>query len=90
MPLLWRRLLTLLPALVVLASGFDPTRALVLSQVVLSLGIPFALIPLVRLTSDRTLMGRFANARPTTVIAWLVAAAIVSLNVALLVLTVAG
>lgn len=89
-PLVWRRLLTLLPALAVLASGFDPTRALVLSQVVLSLGIPFALIPLVRLTSDRSLMGAFANARPTTVVAWLVAAAIVTLNVALLVLTVVG
>ena len=56
-PLLLRRLVTLIPALAVLAIGVDPSRALVLSQVVLSFGIPFALIPLVRLTSDRGLMG---------------------------------
>ncbi|MGJ6981611.1 Nramp family divalent metal transporter [Aestuariimicrobium soli] len=86
-PLVWRRLVTLLPALAVLASGFDPTRALVLSQVVLSLGIPFALVPLVRLTGDRALMGAHANARPTTVLAWVVTAAIVGLNLALLGLT---
>ncbi|MDT5153840.1 MAG: manganese transport protein, partial [Mycobacterium sp.] len=56
-PLLLRRMVTLIPALVVLAIGVDPSRALVLSQVVLSFGIPFALIPLVRLTSNRELMG---------------------------------
>ena len=60
-PLLLRRLITLIPALVILASGLDPTRALVLSQVVLSFGIPFALIPLVRLTSNRELMGPDRN-----------------------------
>lgn len=89
-PLVWRRLVTLVPALLVLGSGFDPTRALVLSQVVLSLGVPFALVPLVRLTSDRRVMGGFANPRPLTWLAWLVAAAIVTLNVALLVLTLLG
>ena len=47
-PLLARRLITLIPALIILVIGFDPTRALVLSQVVLSFGIPFALVPLVR------------------------------------------
>ena len=57
-PLLVRRLVTLIPALVILAVGVDPSRALVLSQVVLSFGIPFALIPLVRLTSDRDPDGR--------------------------------
>ena len=56
-PLLLRRLVTLVPALAILAIGIDPTRALVFSQVVLSFGIPFALIPLVRLTSDTTVMG---------------------------------
>ncbi len=60
-PLLARRLVTLIPALVILAVGFDPTLALVLSQVVLSFGIPFALIPLVALTARREVLGRFRN-----------------------------
>jgi manganese transport protein len=65
-PLLMRRLVTLIPALVILAVGVDPSRALVISQVVLSFGIPFALIPLIRLTSDRTLMGADVNHGVTT------------------------
>lgn len=89
-PLLVRRFVTLVPALVVLVIGFDPTRALVLSQVVLSLGIPFALVPLVRSTADRTLMGRWANRRWLTVVAWVVTAAVVALNIALVFLTVTG
>jgi Mn2+/Fe2+ NRAMP family transporter len=60
-PPLVRRLVTLVPALLVLASGVDPTRALVLSQVVLSFGIPFALVPLVRLTGNRAVMGADTN-----------------------------
>jgi len=86
-PLLVRRLVTLVPALAVLASGVDPTRALVISQVVLSFGIPFALIPLIRLTGDRTLMGADANGRLTAVAAWSVAALITLLNVVLIYLT---
>jgi manganese transport protein len=86
-PLLVRRLMTLLPALAVLAAGVDPTRALVLSQVVLSFGIPFALIPLVRLTSDRALMGADVNRRLTTMLGWTVAGLITLLNVALIYLT---
>ncbi|MEU6643947.1 Nramp family divalent metal transporter [Saccharomonospora sp. NPDC046836] len=86
-PLLLRRLVTLVPALVVLAAGVDPSRALILSQVVLSFGIPFALAPLVRLTSDRGLMGDNTNHRLTTAVAWLVAAVIIVLNMALLYLT---
>lgn len=89
-PLLARRLFTLLPALAILALGLDPTRALVLSQVVLSFGIPFALIPLVRLTSDHALMGDDANHRVTTALGWLVAAMITALNVVLIYLTVTG
>ncbi|WP_157762221.1 Nramp family divalent metal transporter [Nocardia yamanashiensis] len=89
-PLLFRRLITLIPALVVLAAGIDPTRALIISQVVLSFGIPFALIPLVRFTSDRVLMGNDVNHRVTTGLAWLVAAIISVLNVALIYLTVTG
>jgi manganese transport protein len=89
-PLLLRRLVTLIPALVILAIGVDPSRALVLSQVVLSFGIPFALIPLVRMTSDRTLMGDDTNHRLTTALGWSVAILISVLNVVLIYLTVTG
>jgi manganese transport protein len=89
-PLLLRRLVTLIPALVILAVGIDPSRALVLSQVVLSFGIPFALIPLVRLTANPTLMGDDVNHRVTTALGWLVAAIITVLNVVLIYLTVTG
>jgi manganese transport protein len=89
-PIVVRRLVTLIPALIILGVGFDPSRALVLSQVVLSFGIPFALIPLVRLTSDRHLMGSDVNQRLTTVLGWAVAALISLLNVVLIWLTVTG
>ena len=87
-PLLTRRLVTLIPALVVLAIGVDPTGALVISQVVLSFGIPFALIPLLRLTNDRSLMGANANG---PIVRWLLRAIvvlIVTLNLVLIYLTV--
>ncbi|GHF76281.1 manganese transport protein [Amycolatopsis bartoniae] len=89
-PLLLRRLVTLVPAIVVLAFGVDPSRALVVSQVVLSFGIPFALVPLVRITSDRAVMGADVNSRTTTVLAWGIAGVISVLNVVLVYLTVAG
>lgn len=89
-PLLLRRLITLIPALAILAIGVDPSRALVISQVVLSFGIPFALVPLIRLTSDRALMGDDTNHRVTTALGWMVAAMIIVLNVVLIYLTVAG
>ena len=89
-PLLVRRVVTLLPALVVLALGFDPTRALVLSQVVLSFGIPFALVPLVALASSKRLMGEFANAPWLRVAGWASTAAIVAINVLLIVLVIVG
>jgi manganese transport protein len=89
-PLLLRRLVTLIPALVVLAIGVDPSRALVLSQVVLSFGIPFALVPLIRLTSNRALMGVDVNHRITTALGWTVAGVIIVLNVVLIYLTVTG
>ena len=89
-PLLTRRLVTLIPALVILGIGFDPSRALVLSQVVLSFGIPFALIPLVQLTNDAALMGEDANRRLTTMLGWLIAAVITVLNAVLIYLTVVG
>jgi manganese transport protein len=89
-PLVARRVVTLIPALAILAAGIDPTRALIVSQVVLSFGIPFALIPLVRFTSDRVLMGADLNHRITTAMAWLVAGIITLLNVALIYLTITG
>jgi manganese transport protein len=79
-PLWVRRLATMAPALVVIALGLDPTWTLVLSQVVLSFGIPFALVPLIRFTDDRRLMGELANHRLTSAAAWVVAALVVSLN----------
>jgi manganese transport protein len=89
-PMLVRRLVTLCPAVAILALGLDPTRALVLSQVVLSFGIPFAVLPLVRITSNRDLMGSDANHPVTTVIGWAVAVMVSVLNVVLIYLTVAG
>src|SRR3712207_4956995 len=88
-PLLARRALTLVPALVVLAVGIDPTAALVASQVVLSFGIPFALVPLVLLTRRRGLMGELVNRRITTVTASAAAAVIIALNGFLLYQTLA-
>ena len=75
-----RRVVTMVPALVVLALGVNPTDALVLSQVVLSFGIPLALIPLVILTSRRAVMGVHVNRLPTTVLAWGCAVLITGLN----------
>ena len=89
-PLLVRRLVTMIPALVVLALGLNPTKSLVISQVVLSFGIPFALVPLVMLTRRPEIMGGFTNARTTTVAAGIVASAIIALNLFLLVKTFAG
>jgi len=89
-PVWLRRGITMLPALVVIALGLDPTRTLVISQVVLSFGIPFALIPLIRFTADRRLMGALANHRLTTLVASVLAALIVALNLFLLWTTFAG
>jgi manganese transport protein len=83
-PLMLRRLVTMAPALIVLALGLDPTRTLVISQVVLSFGIPFALIPLVIFTSRKKLMGVLVNSRITTIAAGIVACLIVLLNIFLL------
>jgi manganese transport protein len=88
-PLAVRRAITLAPALVVLGLGVDPTQALVLSQVVLSFGIPFALVPLVLLTRRADVMGALVNRRATTGAAWVIAALVIALNLFLLVGTVA-
>ena len=83
-PLFMRRLVTMIPAFVVIGIGLDPSRTLVLSQVVLSFGIPFALIPLVIFTSKREIMGVLVNHRLTVAAAVVVAAIISGLNVFLL------
>jgi manganese transport protein len=80
-----RRLVTMTPAIAVIGLGLDPTRTLVLSQVVLSFGLPFALIPLVLFTRRRDLMGLLTNGKITTGVAVAVTALIVALNVYLLV-----
>jgi manganese transport protein len=78
------------PALLILGVGFDPTEALVLSQVVLSFGIPFALIPLVWLTMQRGVLGEHANRWFTTVAGAICALLLVALNALLLVLVLTG
>ena len=83
-PLLARRAVTMLPALAILAAGINATSALVLSQVVLSFGIPFALVPLVILTSRRDVMGRHVNQRGTIIAGGMCVAVIIVLNVLLL------
>jgi manganese transport protein len=88
-PVTVRRLVTMAPAFVVAAIGLDPSRTLVLSQVVLSFGIPFALVPLIMFTSRRDLMGPLVNRRITTVTATVVAALIIALNAFLLAQTFA-
>jgi len=88
-PLLTRRVVTLIPAIVILALGVEPTWALVVSQVFLSLGIPFAMIPLLRLTGSREVMGERADGMRTRVLGIVIASLVVLLNVALVVLTVA-
>ena len=89
-PLLVRRAITIIPALIILAVGVDPTWALVLSQVFLSVGIPFALVPLVWLTRQKRLMGGFANGALMQVTAIVIVIAIVALNAVLIYLTLTG
>lgn len=85
-----RRLVTMLPSLIVIALGLDPTRTLVLSQVVLSFGLPFAIIPLIQFTRRRDVMGVLVNRRLTTAVASLAAGLIVALNLFLLYQTLWG
>jgi manganese transport protein len=89
-PIWVRRLVTMAPAFIAIGIGVNPSRTLVISQVVLSFGIPFALVPLVLFTSRRRLMGVLVNQRITAVVAWIVAGLIISLNVFLLYQTFFG
>jgi manganese transport protein len=89
-PLLLRRVITMIPAIIILAIGVDPTLALVISQVVLSFGLPFVLIPLLLLTRSRTVMGTAVNHPVTTAVAAVVVALVIALNLTLIYLTVVG
>lgn len=89
-PLLTRRVITLIPALLILGAGIEPTLALVLSQVLLSFGIPFALIPLIRLTGKRDVMGIHTDSTPLKIAGWTSATLIVGLNCVLIALTITG
>jgi manganese transport protein len=89
-PLFVRRFVTMVPAFIVIGIGLDPSRTLVISQVVLSFGIPFALIPLVMFTSRRDVMGALVNRRATVAAAVVIAGLISALNVFLLVRTFAA
>ena len=82
-PIFLRRLITIIPALAVIAIGLDPLRILVLSQVVLSFTLPFALVPLMMLTNRRDVMGEFASEGRTRIAGWLTVGIIVGLNVVL-------
>ena len=83
-PIFLRRSVTMLPAIILLLSGFDPTRALIWSQVALSFGIPFALIPLIRATSSERIMGKYKNQPLTKGIAWAIVSIVIVFNVYLL------
>ncbi len=89
-PLALRRAVTLVPAIALLAAGADPTLTLVASQVALSFGIPFALVPLVRLAHDEAVMGERRTGRAQHVLLWVVVGLVVGLNLALLGLLVIG
>lgn len=85
-----RRLVTIIPAFIILIVGFDPSTALIISQVVLSFGVPFALIPLTMVTSSRSIMGDQVNPRIVTYLVWGIAGIVSLLNIALIVLTLTG
>jgi manganese transport protein len=89
-PVWVRRLVTMVPSMIVIFLGLDPTRTLVISQVLLSFGLPFAVIPLVIFTSRKKVMGVLVNRKVTTVLAWCVAGVIVALNVYLIFTTIKG
>ncbi len=89
-PVWIRRIITIIPSLIVIFLGLNPTRTLIISQVVLSFGIPFALIPLIIFTSNRKIMGILINHKVTTYITWFIAALIILLNLFLIFQTFSG
>lgn len=89
-PLLVRRVVTIIPAIFIVAIGIDPTRALIVSQVILSIGIPFALIPLLLVTASKRIMGEAVNTKLISIILGTATSVIVLLNMVLIGLTVLG
>lgn len=89
-PVWIRRLVTMIPSMIVIFLGFDPSRTLVISQVLLSFGLPFAVIPLVIFTSRKQIMGVLVNRKVTSVLAWCIAGVIVALNLFLVYSTIKG
>ncbi len=89
-PVWLRRLITIVPSMFVIGIGLDPTRTLVISQVILSFGLPFTIIPLIIFTKKQSIMGVLVNKKTTTVIAWVIAALIISLNIYLIYQVILG
>ena len=89
-PLYLRRFITMVPPLAIIMLGINPTKALVMSQVILSFGIAFALVPLILFTSNKELMKSLVNKKFTTVMAWIIAGLIIILNLFLLFQTLFG
>lgn len=89
-PLLRRRVITMLPSFVVIMLGLDPTRILVMSQVLLSFGIALALVPLLVFTGNRQLMNELVNTPVSKTLGWLIVAVVVTLNFYLLIGTAIG
>lgn len=89
-PLYLRRLITVTPPLIIIMMGVNPTKALVMSQVILSFGIAFALVPLIIFTSNKKIMGSLVNKKITTFIGWVISIIIIALNIFLLYQTIFG
>lgn len=89
-PVWVRRMVTMIPSLIVISIGLDPTRTLVISQVLLSFGLPFAIIPLIIFTSKEKIMGVLVNRKITTIIAWSIAGVVILLNFYLVFYTITG
>jgi manganese transport protein len=89
-PVWLRRLITIVPSMFVIGIGLDPTRTLVISQVILSFGLPFTIIPLIIFTKKKSIMGVLVNRKTTTMIAWVIAALIICLNIYLIYQVILG
>ncbi|MCR8660409.1 Nramp family divalent metal transporter [Paenibacillus endoradicis] len=89
-PIYLRRAITMLPPLIIILLGVNPSKALVISQVILSFGIAFALVPLIMFTSNKKIMGELVNLRVTTICAWAISGLVICLNLYLMYKTLLG
>jgi manganese transport protein len=89
-PVWIRRFITVIPSMLVILTGFDPTRALVYSQIVLSMGLPFAVVPLILFTSSRKIMGKLVNRLFTNIMSYAAAFFILVLNLYLIYQMISG